>query len=158
MVKLGTGALVVAVLAVGLVALVALGSNSTVVSVSDQVALGDPMDVDPAVALITDKYEDGGFSLLGLKLTSPDYRLRVRLFTAAGCFILIENGEPWPTSFEECSSPIPIEGAISGGGIAATGASIVGVDLLVDRDCFDAVEPGDPWPPSSHACSEFIPG
>lgn len=125
------GALLVGVLAIGGLAVVALGGPYTETSVTN----GDAQDMEPEVAIITEKSRSGGTSIFGLHLGHRTHRASVRFVAAPGCFELVDFGDRWPAPFEECSSPDAITGEISGGGIAATGRSIIEVEVEVSAEC-----------------------
>jgi hypothetical protein len=150
--RISNGSIIAVALA--LVAVVGLGlrPGSTETEFFSEVPLPDPLD-DPAAAVVVGMYETGGFSLFGLEFGTRTRTVTVQFHAAPGCFDHADFGDPWPAPFEECSSPVTIEGTISGGGIASTGDTIVGVDVEVSADCYDTVGRGDPWPFSAAECS-----
>ena len=143
---------IVGVLMVGALIVFALRSVSTETEVLPPVTLGDPQD-GPAAAVVVGKHQSGGISILGLRFGRTTYRMSVQFFTAPGCIELVRFGDRWPTPFEECSSTVPIRGEISGGGTAATGESIINVDVEVPEDCYESVARGESWPPAAPACA-----
>ncbi len=115
------------------------------------VTLPDPTH-EPAAAVVIGRHQSGGFSLLGLDFGKVTHTISVEFYAPAGCFDRVTAGDPWPAPFEECTGPVPIAGIVSGGGIAATGQSIVEVDLDVSEDCYRSISRGDYWPPATNAC------
>ncbi len=145
---------ILGVLVVGALVMFALQSTSTETEVLPSVTLGDPQDVEPTAAVITEKHESGGFSILGLRFGRTTYRLSVQIFDAPGCFEVVSFGEPWPTPFQDCTSSVSITGEISGIGTTARGAStIIEVNVEVPEDCYQAVALGETWPPAAPACT-----
>ena len=141
------------------VALPALRPSSTETGELRAVTLGDPQDLgtsgNPA-AVVIGKNQSGGRSLLGIEFGQRN-RLSVQFYAPQGCSDLIDFGEQWPAPYNECTSAVPVTGAISGLGTAATGESIVTVDVEVTQDCFDDVTIGSPWPPAVATCTTPIP-
>ena len=144
---------ILGVLVVGALVMFALRSTSTETEVLPSVTLGDPQDVEPTAAVITEKHESGGFSILGLRFGHTTYRMSVQFYDAPGCWEVVRFGEPWPTPFQDCTSRVAITGEISGIGNIATGESIIGVDVEVPEDCYQAVARGETWPPTAPACT-----
>jgi hypothetical protein len=131
-------------------------STSTETQALPAVTLGDPQDVEPTTAVITEKRQNGGFSIAGLRFGHTTYRIRVQFYAAPGCYELVDFRVPWPAPHQDCASDVPITGTISGLGIAATGESVIGVDVDVGEDCYKAVARGDTWPPATRTCSVEI--
>lgn len=144
-----TGFVVVIAIALALAAL-ALRPTMTETEVLPPVSLPDPGE-DPAAAVVIALRESGGFSLLGLTFGDVTHTATVQFYAPAGCHEQLTTGDAWPTPFPECAAQVPIAGTVSGGGIAATGESIVAVDVVVTEECYRAVAAGDTWPPSGCA-------
>ena len=140
-----TGLVLVIVVALAAVVL-ALRPTMTETEVLPAVTLPDPGE-EPAAAVVIALRESGGFSLLGLTLGEVTRTVTVQFYAPAGCYEQVATGDSWPAPFADCASQVPIEGTVSGGGIAATGESIVAVDVTVTEDCFASVAAGDGWPP-----------
>ena len=141
------------------VAVLALRSGTTETGVLQAVTLGDPQDLGPSgtpAAVVIGKNQSGGRSFLWMEFGQRN-RLSVQFYAPQGCSDLIDFGEQWPAAFNECTSAVPVTGAISGLGIAATGESIVAVDVVVTQDCFDDVEIGSLWPPAVATCTTPFP-
>jgi hypothetical protein len=136
---------VVIVVALALAAL-ALRPGMTETEVLPPVSLPDPGE-KPGVAVVIALRESGGFSLLGLKLGDVTHTVTVQFYAPPGCYEQVATGDSWPPRAAECANQVPIEGTVSGGGIAATGESIVAVDVSVTEACYTSIAPGANWPP-----------
>jgi hypothetical protein len=141
------GALFAGALVLGVLAVATLGTTRTETSRSSSVALGNPDDNTLGDVEVIGKTQSGGNSIFGIHFGHVTYRVSVHVITAPGCFEAVNSGDRWPTSIEGCSIETDIEGEIAGGGIAATGDSIIGVVFEVSRQCFDITAVGDMWPP-----------
>jgi len=140
---------------VAVVGVAALAPNSTETQVFPGVTIGDPPDPgtpEASSAVVVGKQASGGTSLFGLQFGRRTYRVTVQFFAAPGCHQRIDFGDRWPTSVDECSSDVVVEGEVTGLGNAPTGESIVFVDVDVVRDCFDGVAAGVAWPTDLPAC------
>ena len=115
------------------------------------VAFPDPGEM-PAAAVVVALRESTGFSLFGYAIGDVTRRVTVQFYAPAGCDERLATGDRWPTPFAECTGRVSSEGTISGRGIAATGESIVAVDVDVSESCFASISHGDPWPPVGEAC------
>ncbi len=105
------------------------------------------------VALVAGLRESGGWSLFGVDITKSKSSVEVRFLTEPGCSGLLRSGDPWPTSFPQCSTPITVVGTVGGLGVTPSGDSMVGVEFEVPRACFDRLERGMAWPNPDRACS-----
>jgi hypothetical protein len=143
------------VVLVAVVGVIALGSGSTETGVFPEVTLGDPSDLGTSgssQAVVIAKNTSGGTALFGLPFGRKTYRIRVQFYTPPGCWPRIDSEDRWPAPFDECASDIAVEGEVAGLGRAATGHSIVAVDVEVAHKCFDAVSAGDSWPSDTPTC------
>ena len=111
----------------------------------------------PDAAVIVAQRETGGISLLGFTFGHVSRTVSVQFLTPPGCAARVAVGDSWPTPFAECATPVSIAGVVSGGGIAAAGASMVVVDTAVDEGCFESIGPGDTWPPAVVECLDSRP-
>jgi hypothetical protein len=146
-----TGIIAAVIIVIG-VLFVGLRSVRTEVTVEPPISIPDASE-DPSAAVVISRLKSGGFSLFGLQFGTVTYSVTVQLYAEPGCYDRIADGGSWPPSISGCDSPVAIEGVISGGGIAATGESIIGVDVEVTGDCYDTIERGDAWPPADVACA-----
>ena len=147
----GLGGLVL----VAVVGVAALAPNSTETQVFPSVTIGDPPapgTPEASTGVVVGKRTSGGTSLLGLHFGRQTYRVSVQFFAPPGCWQLIDYGDRWPTSADECASDVDVDGEVTGLGNAPTGESIVLVDVDVVRDCFEAVTAGVAWPTDLSAC------
>jgi hypothetical protein len=138
-------------------AFLALGSGTTETHISPAVTLPDPAVLGPSEttsALVVAKRQFGGTAILGFTFGKESYRVSAQFYAAAGCLPLVESGDMWPTPFDECATGIDLAGEISGLGLAATGESIMLVDIEVLEDCFDIVPIESAWPTDLPACVE----
>jgi len=139
------------------VGVLALAPGSIETEVFPGVTLGDPPDAgttEASSAVVVGKNTSGGTSWFGLPFGRSTFRIRVQFYTSAECSALLDAGERWPVPYDECPSPVGIEGEVAGQGIAPTGHSIVAVDVEVTRECSDAVSAGDPWPTPADVCAD----
>jgi len=142
------GGILVGAIILAAVALAAMGTTRTETSRSSSVALGNPDDNNLGDVVVIGKSQSGGNSIFGIHFGHVTYSVSVHVIAAPGCFEAVNSGDRWPTSIEGCSIEADIEGEIGGGGISATGDSIIGVVFEVSRQCFDITAVGDTWPPS----------
>ena len=149
-----TGLILVIVVALAAAAF-ALRPTTTETEVLPPISLPDPGE-EPAAAVVIALRESGGFSLLGFAVGEVTRTGTVQFYAPAGCHEQLTTGDPWPAPIAQCTSPVSIEGTVSGGGIAATGESIVTVDVDVKKDCYASLAAGDTWPPATTACSVHI--
>ena len=143
--RAGTSGLVVVIVAALAVAAVALRPTMTETEVLAPVSLPDPGE-DPAAAVVIALRESGAFSLLGLTFGEVTHTVTVQFYAPAGCYEQLTTGDSWPIPSAECANQVPIRGTVSGGGIAATGESIVAVDVVVTADCYESITAGDSRP------------
>jgi len=141
------GAVFVGVIVLAAVVLVTMGTTRTETSRSSSVALGNPDENNLGDVMVIGKNQSGGNSIFGIHFGHVTYRVSVHVIAAPGCFEAVNSGDRWPTSIEGCSIETDIDGEIGGGGISATGDSIIGVVFEVSRQCFDITAVGDMWPP-----------
>lgn len=139
-----TGLVLVIIVALA-AAVLALRPTVTETEVLPPVNLPDPGE-EPAAVVVALR-ESGGFSLLGLTLGEVTRTVTVQFYAPAGCYEQLTTGDSWPAPSPVCTGPVSIEGTVSGGGIAATGESIVAVNVIVTEDCFASIAAGDNWPP-----------
>ncbi len=140
---------VLAVLAVGALAILASLGAYTETSVSPQGELQEP---ESGEAFITGRSRSGGTSIFGIHLGRTTYLVNISFLSDPGCFEQVDFGDPWPTPLAGCTSTLVITGEIVGGGFTATGESLVQVATEVSGECFEAAEIGDPWPSEDPRC------
>jgi hypothetical protein len=140
----GAGYVLIVAVAFAIV-VVALRSTTTETEVLPPVSLPDPGADSPSAVVISTR-ESGGFSLFGLTFGEQTRTVTVQFYAPEGCYEQLATGDRWPVAYEQCAGPVEVDGTVSGGGIAATGESIVAVDVVVDEACFDSIRAGDPWP------------
>ena len=145
------GAVLGGLLLVGAALVISLAGTRTETSVSPTALNAEDLEFDDV--LITGKSQSGGTSIFGMHFGKTMYYAHVLLIAGPGCFELVENGNPWPAPFEECSSPVAITGQISGGGVAATGDSLIEVAVAVDASCYAETVGGELWPPNEVDCT-----
>jgi hypothetical protein len=146
-----TGVILVIIVALAAAAL-ALRPTTTNTEMLPPVVLPDPGE-EPAAGVVITLRQSGGFSLLGFTFDDVTRTGTVQFYAPAGCYEQLTIGDPWPAPFEQCTGPVSTEGTVSGGGIAATGQSIVTVEVEVSEDCYTSLAAGDAWPPATAACS-----
>jgi len=127
---------------------VALRPTTTATEVLPPVSLPDPGADSPSAVVLSTR-ESGGFSLFGLTIGERTRTVTIQFYAPEGCYEQLATGDRWPATSEQCAGPVEAEGTVSGGGIAATGESIVAVDVVVDEVCFDSISAGDAWPHSA---------
>jgi hypothetical protein len=142
------GIVALTVLTAGLV-FVVLRPGSTEVVVDDATPIAPPED---GSAVIGSLRESGGFSLFGLRITDSTHYVEVQFITEPGCSLLVDPGDPWPTPYPQCSSPVGIVGKVGGLGTTMSGDSLVGVQIKVPGYCYDLLERGMAWPPDHPEC------
>ncbi len=147
-------ATVVAAVLLAMVAAAALGSTSTETSTTPSVTVPDPQDLGPTDTVIVNKRESGGTSILGVRFGTRTYRVGIQFYDKPGCSEAVMSSESWPAVSEACSNRVAVVGAISAIGVAATGESIIGVEIEVSAECYDAATPGEFWPPPEARCSQ----
>ena len=139
--------------AIGLVAVIALAlglaGGSTTIEVSD-IRPARP----EAGAAVSRLLVDEGFTLLGIRLRSAKYRVRVTFTAPIACLDRLVSGASWPLADEACRTDAAIEGVVAGSGHAASGAAIVTVEREISRECYEALRPlgAAPWLVSVEAC------
>ncbi|MGA9598518.1 MAG: hypothetical protein WBV06_20345 [Acidimicrobiia bacterium] len=138
-----------------LVGLAFLG-GSTKTTILPTVELPPPGDVGPTgapIAVVISTHQDQETSFFGLLRGPKHYIAGVQFYAQSGCLRLLADGDPWPASAAECSTDVPISGVVRGLGVAATGETIVLVDVEVSEECFVALDPGNTWPPDLTTCA-----
>jgi hypothetical protein len=112
----------------------------------------DPHPVIPppesGAAVIAALRQSGGRSLLGIRISDNKHYAEVEFLTGPGCSGRLRSGDAWPTGYAQCRSQVKVVGRVSGLGITASGASLVGVEFEVTRWCFELLKPGMAWPPA----------
>ncbi|HSG79545.1 MAG TPA: hypothetical protein VLD62_08200 [Acidimicrobiia bacterium] len=146
---IGTGGTVVLVLLLGGVIALALRPSTESVVYDDTPPIVIPEDGTPVVHALR---APGGLSLFGLQIVDPTHRVEVQFLTGPDCAAVLDPGEPWPTSYPECSSAVDVEGEVGSLGNTGTGRSLVGVIFVVSGGCYDLLERGMPWPPADPEC------
>ncbi|MDA1061442.1 MAG: hypothetical protein O2895_00775 [Chloroflexi bacterium] len=143
----------VALIALVVVAVLAIGLGGVRSSIEVRPALPET----EADAAVVELIESGGLSVLGLRLRSPTYRVRVRLFAPEACLARIDGGLLWPAAHEDCRSDVPIDGVVAGEGRLATGETIVVVEREISRACYEALTAslGASWPVPAEACAAY---
>jgi hypothetical protein len=96
--------------------------------------------------------ESGGRSLFGIRISDSTPYVEVRFLTEPGCSGLLRPGDPWPTSFPQCSSPVKVVGKVGALGVTTSGDSLVGVEFAVPRACFKLLARGMAWPTTDPDC------
>ena len=104
-------------------------------------------------AVIAVLRESGGRSLFGIRIADSTTYVEVRFLTEPGCSGLLRPGDPWPTSFAQCSSPVKIVGKVRGLGVTTSGDSLIGVEFEVSRSCFESLGRGMAWPTTDPHCT-----
>jgi hypothetical protein len=138
------------VLLLGGVAFYGLRSARTEVASSEDPVVTPP---ETGAAVVAFLRESGGFSLLGIRFADSTHFVEVQFITEPGCSRLVTSGDPWPTPYPQCVSPVGMAGEVRGLGITVSGNSLVGVEFEVPRACFELLAPGMAWPTSLRECS-----
>ena len=112
----------------------------------------DAIELDEIERVVHALRAPGGLSLFGLQIVDPTHRVEVQFLTGPDCAAVLDPGEPWPTSYPECSSAVDVEGEVGSLGNTGTGRSLVGVIFVVSGGCYDLLERGMPWPPADPEC------
>jgi len=131
------------------VAFVALRPGSTVVVVDDAPPIAFP---EAGIAVVASLRQSGGFSPFGLRITESTHYVEVHFITEPGCSVVVDSGDPWPTPYPECSSPVEMVGEVGGLGRTMSGDSLVGVQIKVPGACYDLLERGMTWPSDHPEC------
>lgn len=129
----------------------ALRPMSTESAVVPTVTVADPTQ-GQAEGLVIGRGQAGGFSLFGLQFGAATRTVAVQIEARAGCLDRLALGDAWPVPYEECTSPVPVAGTVSGGGLAPTGESVIVIEVIVDEDCHRSIGRGDRWPPVGGSC------
>jgi hypothetical protein len=151
--NLGTrGVVTLVVLVAGVIGVFSFGFHTGKVEVVND---GRPevLPADSGAAVVAVLRESGGRSLFGVHITDSTPYVEVRFRTAPGCSELLRSGDPWPTSFPQCSSPVKIVGKVRALGVTTSGESLVGVEFKVPRACFDLLRRGMTWPTTDPECT-----
>ncbi len=142
----------VVVLVAGIVGVFSLGLHAG----TSRVVNDQRPEVLPArrgVAVVGALREAGGWSLLGVHMADSTRYVEVRFLTEPACSGLLQSGDPWPTSFPQCSSPVKVVGTVRALGVATSGDALVGVEFEVSRACFELLGRGMAWPTADAACT-----
>lgn len=134
------------------VVLIALRPGQTETVVLPPIDIPPPSEADPGEGTVVSRIRTGGNSIFGIEFGSWEHRLEVQFYAPEGCFEIADSEGRWPTSAPECATEIDITGEFGGGGIDATGASIITVLVTVSGDCYEATPRGATWPLTSPAC------
>jgi hypothetical protein len=138
---------------VGAVAL-GLGGGTRQVVIDPHPVIPPP---DSGAAVIAALRQSGGRSLLGIRISDSKHYVEVEFLTGPGCSGQLRSGDAWPTGYAQCASNVRVVGRVSGLGITASGASLVGVEFEVVRSCFELLKPGMGWPPAPPECTPSEP-
>ncbi len=147
---MGIGGIVALVLLAGALALLVLRPGSTEVVVDDSKPIAPP---EAGTAVVAFLRQSGGVSFFGLRITDSTHFVEVQFITEPGCWVMVGSGDPWPTPYPECSSPVEMVGEVGGLGTTMTGDSLVGVQIKVRGDCYDLLERGMTWPSDHPECN-----
>ncbi len=150
--SLGTrGVVTLVVLVAGVLGALFVGLHSGRVEV-----VSDPrpevLPTDNRTAVVAVLRESGGWSLFGARITDSTRHVEVRFLTGPGCSGLLQPGDPWPTTFPECSSPVEVAGKVGTLGVTPSGDSLIGVEFEVSRACFKLLDQGMTWPITDPEC------
>lgn len=135
-----------------LLVVVGLAAGTTVTTES-----GPSVQFSDDEAVVTDKREEGGFSIFGLQLSGKDYIVSVSRIVPAACAEGLDYDDPWPTGDADCAAAIPLAGKVTGLGTASEDHAFLAIQAEVSRECYDSIEFGETWPHSSEECGEYIP-
>ncbi len=138
---------------VALLAIVGLGAGTTVTTES-----GPSVQFSEDDAVVTDKREEGGFSIFGMQLSGKDYIVSVSRIVPAACAEGLDYDDAWPTSDADCAAAIPLVGKVTGLGTASDELAFLAIQAQVSRECYESIEFGEAWPHGSEACGEYVPG
>ncbi len=122
---------------------------------SIEVVVGDATPIAPpgdGAAVIGSLLQSGGFSPFGFQITDSTHYVEVQFITQPGCLEMVDSGDPWPTPYTECTSPVEVVGEVGGSGITMSGEFLVGVQIKVPGDCYDLLERGMTWPSDHLEC------
>ena len=145
--------ILVVLIAVALLIL-ALRPGRTETEVLPPLDLPPPAETDPDEGFVISRFRTGGTSIFGIEFGSWENRLEVQFYAPEGCIDIARAEGMWPTSASECATPIDIAGEVGGGGVTATGESIITVIVNVSRDCYEATPRGATWPLTSPDCTD----
>jgi hypothetical protein len=152
--NLGTrGVVVLVVLVASVVGALWFGLHQGTVQVTND-PRPEVLPPNRGTAVIAVLRESGGRSLFGIRITASTRYVEVRFLTEPGCSALIQPGDPWPTSFAQCSSPVKIAGKVAGLGVTPSGDSLIGVEFAVPRACFELLGRGMAWPTTDPNCAD----
>ncbi len=138
---------------IGLVVIIALAFGLSGGSTTTEISGFRSPDPDAGPA-ISELFADEGSALLGIRLRSAKYRVRVTFTAPIACLDRLVSGASWPPADEACRTDATIEGVVAGRGQSASGAAIVTVEREISRACYEALRPlgPAPWPVSVEAC------
>ena len=139
--------------AIGLVALVALALGLAGGSTTSGGSLFQPADPE-AGAAVSGLFAEEGWTVLGIRLRSANYRVQVQFTPPPDCLDRLVEGASWPLDDADCRSEVAIDGVVAGTGRTATGATIVNIERKITRECYEALRPlgAAPWPVSVAVC------
>jgi len=147
--------LVLTGVAVLLLVFVALAPGSTEIQVLPSVELPPPDAVGPGggpAAVVMSTHQDQETSFFGLSKGPTHYIVSIQFYAPSGCSNKITDDDVWPVAATDCSTGVPVAGAVTGLGDAPTGETIVVVDAEVSQDCYNVIQPGDFWPSEAPEC------
>jgi hypothetical protein len=146
-----TTGLIIGVIGLVVVVVLALGGTvSRTTSGVSELQAPDP-EAGPSVSGL---FVDPGTKVLGIRLSSSTYRVRVQFTASPECFENLTGGADWPIDHESCRSDVPITGTVAGSGRTAFGDTVVVVERKITRTCYEALlnRGATPWPVSAEAC------
>jgi len=145
----GVGGIAALTLVAAALVFVALRPGSTEVRFDDAPPIAPP---EAGAAVVVSLHQSGGFSPFGLRITDSTHYVEVQFITQPDCFVVVDSGDPWPTPYPECSSPVEMVGEVAGWGRTMSGDSLVGVQIMIPGDCYDLLERDMMWPSDHPEC------
>ena len=100
----------------------------------------------------SEKHVSGGRRVLGVRLSSQKYTVRVAFVPPPGCADAIPQSGEELVADGDCID-VALEGTISGIGTTAFGDPIVLVEVNVSESCYNATTIGSPWLPVADECA-----
>jgi len=146
---MGVGGIVALTLLAVVLVFLALRPGSTEVVVDDSEPIDPP---EAGAALVAFLRQSGGFSPFGFRITDSTHYVEVLFISGPDCSTMVDSGDPWPSPYSQCSSPVRIVGEVGSLGRTVTGDSLIGVQIKVPGDCYDLLEPGMAWPSDHPEC------
>lgn len=151
------GALVVFALLIALLVGGALRTSTNTESVGVESTGGQAQRIgtpDEDSAVVLDRHDSPGISLLGLQLLRTKYLLAIRVAVPESCFIADESGPGELVSTGSCAD-LPIVGPVIGEGTSpGDGRRVLIVDVEVSEDCWNATAVNSVWPSDLDECAE----